>query len=86
MRKFKKTVLSLCREMIDKEEDLKEFTTTDAGTPGYEIPHAFSKKRKKKKEIEEALDKKDLDLITKLIRDVVGDIYRDIWLKRTSWK
>ena len=24
--------------------------------------------------------------IQKLIRDTVGDIYRDIWLKRNSWK
>ena len=24
--------------------------------------------------------------INKLIRDVVGDILRDIWLKRNAWK
>ena len=35
---------------------------------------------------EEILDEEDLDIIKKVIRDVVGDIYRDIWLKRNSWK
>jgi hypothetical protein len=52
-------------------------------------------KKKKKKNIEkqtgykfvsEALDDKDLKQINKLIRDVVGDILRDIWLKRNAWK
>ena len=50
---------------------------------------------KKKKNIEkqtgykfvsEALNDKDLKQINKLIRDVVGDILRDIWLKRNAWK
>ena len=36
--------------------------------------------------VNEALDEKDLKQIRKLIRDVVGDILRDIWLKRTAWK
>ena len=30
--------------------------------------------------------RKAIDIIKKVIRDVVGDIYRDIWLKRNSWK
>ena len=34
----------------------------------------------------EALDEKDIVVIKKLIRNVVGDILRDIWLKRNSWK
>ena len=37
-------------------------------------------------QVNEVLDKKDLQIIIKLIRDVVGDIYRDIWIKRNSWK
>ena len=36
--------------------------------------------------VTEALDDKDLKQINKLIRDVVGDILRDIWLKRNAWK
>ena len=48
MNKFKQTILSLCREMVEKQEDLTELTTTDAGTPGYSTPYAFSKNKKKK--------------------------------------
>ena len=87
MKKFKQTILSLCREMVEKDEDLNEFTTTDTGTPGYSVPHAFSKKKKKrKKELGEALDKKDIDLVKNIIRTEVANILRDIWLKRTAWK
>jgi hypothetical protein len=35
--------------------------------------------------VSEALDEKDLKQVTKLIKVVVGDILRDIWLKRTVW-
>ena len=52
------------------------------------------KKRKKKRltrstgysVVKEALNNEDLKKINKLIRDVVGDILRDIWLKRNAWK
>ncbi len=95
---FNEIIKSLTEEILD-EEDLDEITTT-AGAPGYMTPFAFSgkgKKSKKKKKkvytnstgydvVAEALDKKDLEQITKLIRNVVGDIYRDIWLKRNAWK
>ena len=36
--------------------------------------------------VSEAIDEKDFRVITKLIRNVVGDILRDIWLKRSAWK
>jgi len=36
--------------------------------------------------VKEELDKKDIDIIRKLIRDVISDVYRDIWIKRNSWK
>jgi hypothetical protein len=53
-------------------------------------PNREKKKKRKKNshrvKIGEALDKKDLEVMTKLIRNVVGDIYRDIWLKRNAWK
>tara|TARA_B100000902_G_C27013205_1_gene765850 strand:+ start:14 stop:319 length:306 start_codon:yes stop_codon:yes gene_type:complete len=93
---FKELVKKLTMELLD-EESLEEITTT-AGVDGYSTPFAFSSKedeKKKKKRltkstgysvVSEALDDKDLKQISKLIRDVVGDILRDIWLKRNSWK
>ena len=95
---FKELVKKLTMELLD-EEGLEEITTTSA-VPGYMTPFAFSdgsKKDKKKKlkrlkkstgyiAVTEALDDKDLKQIQKLIRDVVGDILRDIWLKRNAWK
>ena len=70
------------RELIKKyvEEEL----TTTGDVDGYSTPYAFKKKKKKK--VDEALEAKDVQEIKKLIRDVVGDILRDIWLKRSSWK
>ena len=70
------------RELIKKyvEEEL----TTTGDVEGYSNPYAFKKKKKKK--VDEALEAKDVQEIRKLIRDVVGDILRDIWLKRTAWK
>ena len=95
---FKELVKKLTMELLD-EESLEEISTT-AGVDGYSTPFAFSdgsKKSKKKKlkrlkkstgyvPVNEVLDKKDLEVITKLIRNVVGDILRDIWLKRNAWK
>ena len=93
---FKELVKKLTMELLD-EESLEEITTT-GDVAGYSTPFAFSSKedeKKKKKRlkkstgyelVKEALDDKDLKQINKLIRDVVGDILRDIWLKRNSWK
>jgi hypothetical protein len=93
---FKELVKKLTMELLD-EEGLEEITTT-AAVPGYQTPFAFSSKsdeKKKKKRLKkstgykfvtEALDDKDLKQITKLIKNVVGDILRDIWLKRNTWK
>ena len=91
---FKELVKKLTMELLD-EEGLEEITTT-AAVPGYSTPFAFGKmKKKRKKNIEkqtgynfvsEALDEKDLVQIQKLIRGVVANILRDIWLKRNSWK
>ena len=93
---FKELVKKLTMELLD-EESLEEITTT-AAVPGYQTPFAFSSKedeKKKKKRltrstgysvVKEALNDKDLKQINKLIRDVVGDILRDIWLKRNAWK
>ena len=93
---FKELVKKLTLELLD-EESLEEISTT-AGVDGYSTPFAFSSKedeKKKKKRltrstgysvVKEALNDKDLKQINKLIRDVVGDILRDIWLKRNAWK
>ena len=93
---FKELVKKLTLELLD-EESLEEISTT-AGVDGYSTPFAFSSKedeKKKKKRLKkstgytfvsEALDDKDLKIVRKLIRDVVGNILRDIWLKRATWK
>ena len=95
---FKELVKKLTMELLD-EEGLEEITTT-GDVAGYLTPFAFSdnseEERKKKLKrlkkstgytaVTEALDDKDLKQINKLIRDVVGDILRDIWLKRNAWK
>ena len=95
---FKELVKKLTMELLD-EESLEEITTT-GDVAGYLTPFAFSdnseeEKKKRLKRIKkstgytavtEALDDKDLKQINKLIRDVVGDILRDIWLKRNTWK
>ena len=80
---FNEIIKSLTEEILD-EEDLDEITTT-AGAPGYMTPFAFKGKKKKKKKVDEALESKDLEVIKKLIRSVVSNIIRDIWLKRTAW-
>ena len=95
---FNEIVKSLTEEILD-EEDLDEITVT-GNVDAYMTPFAFrgkgKKGKKKNKEIstnstdyelvKEALDDKDLKQIKKLIRDVVANILRDIWLKRTTWK
>jgi len=91
---FKELVKELTLELLD-EESLEEITTT-GNVAGYSTPKAFGKMKKKKKKslekqtgykfVKESVDEKDFKVITKLIRNVVGDILRDIWLKRTAWK
>ena len=95
-KSFNDLLESLVEEILD-EEELDEITTTnDIG--GYSTPFAFDpegekikkkygkKKNSHRKKIGEALDKQDLEVIKKLIRDVIGDVFRDIWIKRNSWK
>ena len=97
-KSFNNLIKTLAEEILD-EEDLDEITVT-GNVDGYMTPFAFrgkgKKGKKKNKEIstnstdyelvKEALDDKDLKQIKKLIRDVIGDVLRDIWLKRTTWK
>ena len=90
-RKIKEMILTLAKEMIEKNE-IEEITATD-DVEGYLTPKAFGKKKRKKistnstgySVVREALDNKDVEVIKKLIRKVVANIYRDLWLKRMSW-
>ena len=95
-KSFNDLLESLVEEILD-EEDLDEMTVT-GNVDGYMTPFAFTgdKGKKKKKKIstnstgynvvKEALESKDIEIIKKLIRDVIGDVYRDIRIKRNSWK
>ena len=98
--KTKKSFNNLVRELTEEiieEDELDEMTTTnDVG--GYSTPFAFDpegekikkkygkKKNTYRKKIGEALEDKDIAIIKKLIRDTIADVYRDIWIKRNSWK
>ncbi len=96
-KSFNNLVKSLTEKILE-EEDLDEITAT-GNVAGYSTPFAFSdggKKSKKKKKkystnstgyemVSEGIDEKDIIKITKLIKAVVGDIIRDIWLKRGAW-
>jgi hypothetical protein len=95
---FNEIIKSLTEEILD-EEDLDEMTAT-GNVDGYSTPFVFTGKKKKNKDkkkkvatnstdfeiVKEALDDKDLKQIKILIRNVVANILRDIWLKRTTWK
>ena len=92
---FNSLIKSLTEEILD-EEELDEMTTTN-DIAGYNTPFAFdptgdkikkkfkTKKNTHRKKIGEALENKDIEVIKKLIRVVVSDVIRDIWLKRSMW-
>ena len=96
-KSFNDLLESLVEEILD-EEELDEFNTTTSVGGAYSTPFAFdpegekikkkfkSKPNSHRKKIGEALESKDIAIIKKLIRDVIGDVYRDIWIKRNSWK
>ena len=95
-KSFNDLIKSLTLEVIE-EDELDEITVTN-DVEGYNTPFFLqgSKGKKKKKQIStnstgykmigETIDEKDLKMIRKLVRDVVANILRDIWLKRTAWK
>ena len=91
---FNEILKQLTLEIVE-EEELEEVNTTASVGGEYMTPMAFdpegknkkkSKKNTYRKKIGEALESKDIAIIKKLIRDVIGDVYRDIWIKRNSWK
>ena len=93
---FNEIIKSLTEEILD-EEDLEEITVT-GNVDGYNTPFAFTGKKGKKKKkkiatnstgyevLDESIDSKDIKKIKMIIRDVVANILRDIWLKRSVWK
>ena len=95
-KSFNNLIQSITEEVIEDEE-LNELTATN-DIEGYNTPFAFTgnKGKKKKKKIStnstgyemvnEGLDKNDIEIIRKLIRAVIADVYRDIWIKRNSWR
>ena len=93
-KSFNDLLESLVEEILD-EEDLDEMNSTGSVGGSYMTPMAFdpegenkkkSKKNSYRKKIGEALEEKDIVIIKKLIRNVISDVYRDIWIKRNSWK
>ena len=90
-KSFNDLISSLTEEILD-EEELDETTGTGA-VAGYNTPFFVGKKKKKKykdntyrEKLGEALEDKDLVLIKKLVRSVIADVLRDIWIRRASWK
>jgi len=93
---FNEILQQLTLEIVE-EDELDEITVT-GDVDGYSTPMAFTagagKKKKKKiatnstgfSVVKEELDSKDIGAIRKMIRDVVADILRDIWIKRSTWK
>ena len=88
---FKKRLKELIRKIINNE--LQELTTT-GDIDGYSTPFAFddtnepgSRKKKKeaRKNIKEELDEKDMKKIKSIVRKIVSNVLRDIWLKRSAW-
>ena len=96
-KSFNDLLESLVEEILD-EEELEEVNTAASVGGEYMTPFAFDpegeeikkkygkKKNSHRKKIGEALEGKDIEIIKKLIRDTIADVYRDIWLKRNSWK
>ena len=97
LRELIRSILQTEISEKSEEDELEEITVT-GNIAGYNTPFAFSgnKGKKKKKKVstnstgysvvKEAIDEKDIKIIKKLIRDVIADVYRDIWIKRNSWK
>ena len=64
-----------------EDEDLEEMTTT-ADVAGYSTPMAFNPKKKK---LKEELEPKDVQQVRKIVKEIINNMFRDIWLKRNSW-
>tara|TARA_R100000664_G_C2739245_1_gene128006 strand:- start:18 stop:440 length:423 start_codon:yes stop_codon:yes gene_type:complete len=69
---------------VQKEEDLEEMNSTASVGGEYMTPMAFDPKQKKKK-IKEELEPKDVQHVRKIVKEIINNMFRDIWLKRNSW-
>ena len=89
-------IKNLTLEVLKKELD--EMTST-GNIDGYNTPFFLKGKgkagKKKEKQIStnstgysifEGIDEKDMKKLKKTIRNVVANILRDIWIKRSAWK
>ena len=94
-KQFKNKIKEIMSELLNDYE-LEEISTT-AGVDGYSTPFAFSSKedeKKKKKRfkkstgysfVNEELSQQDVVQVRKIIKGVLNNMYRDIWLKRNTW-
>tara|TARA_R100001015_G_C4438147_1_gene32735 strand:+ start:224 stop:532 length:309 start_codon:yes stop_codon:yes gene_type:complete len=96
-KQFKIKIKEIMLELL-KDYDLEEITTT-GNIDGYSTPFAFvgkSKKGKKKRKristnstgyavVNEELSQQDVTQVKKIIKGILNDMFRDIWLKRNAW-
>ena len=92
---LKQKIKELLEDMVANNE-LDEITTS-GDVDGYSTPHWGKGKNGNKKNkristnstgydiVKEALEAKDVELIRKVIKGVINNMFRDIWLKRNSW-
>ena len=71
------------KEAEKKKEDAKKKAKKTKKKP---VKKRGVKRTKKKLKVKEDLDNKDIKQVKKLIRQVVADILRDLWIKRSVWK
>ena len=97
---FKELVKKLTAEILG-EEELEEVTTTgDVAGYSTPFAFKKKKKKKKKSGFEgghknpdvlgysavnEELSQQDVGQIKKIIKGILNDMFRDIWLKRNAW-
>tara|TARA_Y100000401_G_C8178271_1_gene152693 strand:+ start:128 stop:436 length:309 start_codon:yes stop_codon:yes gene_type:complete len=96
-KQFKNKIKEIMFELL-KDYDLEEITTTGQ-IDGFSTPFAFTRKGKKGKKkikristnstgydiVNEDLSTQDVTQIKKIIKGVLNDMFRDIWLKRNTW-
>ena len=82
-KKAKADKVKADKESEKKKEDAKKKANKTKKKP---VKKKVVKKTKKKLKVKEDLDNSDIKRVKKLIRQVVADILRDLWIKRSVWK